>query len=169
VRRALPAAVEGADFAAALTLFLDLYYERCVDETRPYPGIAEALATLAAQVPLAVLTNKPQRHSRRLLAGLGLDRWLAPVVAGDTLATRKPDPGGLLAIAGGWGLPPASLVLVGDSGVDVATAAAAGSRMLLVEWGFGGRDPLGGYDGPRVAAPSALPEQLMGCADGGPA
>jgi len=52
------------------------------------------------------------------------------------LATRKPDPAGLATIAGRLGVAPAELLLVGDSRVDAATAAAAGAPLVLVAWGF---------------------------------
>ena len=44
---------------------------------------------------LAVLTNKPEALSRKILAGLDLCRWMIEVVGGDTLPTRKPDPSGV--------------------------------------------------------------------------
>src|SRR6185503_3457436 len=63
LRRSLPETIGGDAFEAALALFLDLYFDRCLDETRAYPGIPELLAELAPRYPLAVLTNKPERHS----------------------------------------------------------------------------------------------------------
>ena len=136
VRRALPETIAGEAFETALALFLDLYLERCLDGTTVYPGIPEALAELAVDHRLAVLTNKPERHSLEVLAGLGLLARFEVVIGGDTLPTRKPDPAGLLALGSRWGLAPGDLVLVGDSAVDAATARAAGSRLVLVEWGF---------------------------------
>lgn len=156
VRRALPESVAGAAFDEALALFLDLYFERCLEGTRAYPGIPEALAELAAGRPLAVLTNKPERHSRKVLAGLGLLPWFEAVVGGDTLPARKPDPAGLLSLAARWGLPPGEVLLVGDSAVDAATARAGGCRLALVEWGFADVGPLLAAGDLRVATPAGL-------------
>lgn len=140
LRRALPDSIAGAAFDDALALFLDLYFEHCLDATGAYPGIPELLAELSPRVPLAVLTNKPERHSRRILDGLGLAHHFELLIGGDTLPMRKPDPGGLFHIAARWTTTPPQLVLVGDSDVDVATALAAGSALALVSWGFGALD-----------------------------
>jgi phosphoglycolate phosphatase len=162
VRRALPPAVEGEAFDQALALFLDLYFERCLDLTRPYPGIPEALAALAAAgYPLALLTNKPERHSRKLLAGLGLLERFAPLLGGDSLPVRKPDPGGLLAVASAWSVPVGELLLVGDSAVDLATAAAAGSRAALVAWGYARAGQVASFAGWRVDGVASLLAGLL--------
>jgi phosphoglycolate phosphatase len=140
LRRALPESIDGAAFDDALALFLDLYFDRCLDATRAYPGIADLLTALSPRFPLAVLTNKPERHSRRILEALGLARYFDPLIGGDTLPVRKPDPGGLVHIAAHWATAAPRLLLVGDSDVDVATAQAAGSPLALVSWGFGALD-----------------------------
>jgi phosphoglycolate phosphatase len=140
LHRALPDSVAGEAFETALALFLDLYYERCLDATPAYPGIPELLAALSPRLPLAVLTNKPERHSRRILDGLGLAAHVGLLIGGDTLPARKPDPAGLLHIAAHWNTTPERLLLVGDSDVDVATARAAGTQLALVAWGFGSLD-----------------------------
>ena len=142
LRRALPAGVTGEAFEAALAIFLDLYYDCCLEQTRPYAGIPQAIDALVGRHRLAVLTNKPERHSRKVLAGLGLLEPFAIVIGGDTFPTRKPDPAGVLDIAGRWGAAPAELLLVGDSRIDAETARAAGSRLALVEWGFAAVAPL---------------------------
>src|SRR6185369_2954681 len=140
LRRALPDSIDGAAFDDALALFLDLYFDRCLDATRAYPGIPELVAELSPRFPLAVLTNKPERHSRRILDALELAKHFDPLIGGDTLPIRKPDPGGLVHIAAQWNTTPAQLLLVGDSDIDVQTAYAAGSGLALVSWGFGSID-----------------------------
>src|SRR4029079_15730216 len=92
VRRALPLEIDGAAFDHALDELLALYFDGCLDATAAYPGVAEVLAALAPRCRLAILTNKPERHSRRILAALGLARFFPLVVGGDTLPVRKPDP-----------------------------------------------------------------------------
>jgi phosphoglycolate phosphatase len=125
-----------ARLAAQLERYLVLYDEVCLDTTVLYPGIATLLEALAARRPLALLTNKPSRMTTRLLSHLGVARHFAPVVAGDTLPQRKPDPAGLQAIARALGCDVAELTLVGDSLVDLTTARAAGCDVVLVGWGF---------------------------------
>lgn len=156
LRRALPEAVDGDAFEAALALFLDLYFERCLDETTVYPGVASVLGSLAGRLPLAVLTNKPERHSRRILEGLDLAHFFSVLIGGDSLGARKPDPAGLRAIAGRWHTRPERLLMVGDSGIDASTAAAAGTPVALVAWGYGRPEGLRGFQAWRIESPAEL-------------
>lgn len=158
VRRSLPATVAGDDFEAAFGRFLELYYERCLDETRPYPGVEAMLEALAERFPLAVVTNKPERHTRKVLEGLGLARRLRFALGGDSLAARKPEPEPLLEAARRLGVEPARLLYVGDSAIDGETAARAGAPAALVAWGFGSAEEL--VEHPAVARPES-PEALV--------
>ncbi len=117
----------------ALALWREHYAHHLLDHTRLYPGIAAVLGS--ARVPLAVHTNKPGSMARRILDGLGVLSRFTVVVGGDE-GPRKPDPAGLLGIAARAGVPASETVLVGDSLVDLATAASAGVRFVPVTWGF---------------------------------
>jgi len=123
----------------ALAAWRDHYEGHLLDLTRPYPGVAEALA--GATRTLAVLTNKPGAMARAILDGLGLGARFARVVGGDE-APRKPDPAGTLALLERTGATPGSAVFVGDSRVDLQTAGAAGIRAVAVTWGFVSRAEL---------------------------
>jgi phosphoglycolate phosphatase len=140
VRRALGGAPAEADLERALAIFYRRYDGECTRRTRAFPGIDELLATLASRLPLALVTNKPERFSRKIVAHLGWNGRFDPLIGGDTLPTRKPDPAGLLAVCARHGVRPAELVLVGDSRVDATAARAAGARFVWVEWGFA-REP----------------------------
>jgi phosphoglycolate phosphatase len=140
VRRALIASGLDASTPAALSRFLDLYDERLLEHTRPYDGIFEVLQSLHARVPIAVLTNKPQAATEKLLAGLQLASYFRDVIGGDTPLGRKPGPAGLLELARRAGVPPSETVLVGDSPIDFETARAAGCGLVLVRYGFGFRE-----------------------------
>jgi phosphoglycolate phosphatase len=177
VRRALPAGTGGEAFKAAVASYHAHYGEVCLDTTRPYPGIAGMLAALAQSFPLAVLSNKGEAISRRILKQLGLDRYLREVVGGDTLPTRKPNPGGLYLLADRLGAPASRLLLVGDSWVDADTAQAAGCAFAMALWGgaTGGeasrgvaaaQGGAGATRGWRLAHPGELPAAL-GLAENG--
>jgi phosphoglycolate phosphatase len=125
---------EGID--RPLKRYLELYDQVCLDATRPYPGVPEMLAALAPRYPLALLSNKGEALSRRILQGLGLAGCLREIVGGDSLPVRKPDPAGLRLLADRLEVPLAGLLLVGDTWIDAATARAAGCRFALVDWGF---------------------------------
>jgi phosphoglycolate phosphatase len=138
VRRAF-SAVECPQPRDALDRFLAIYNGRLLKFTRPYPGIAEMLATLAQRTSLALLTNKPIGPTREILSGLHLASYFAAewVLGGDGPFPRKPDPAGLRHLAAAAGALPLETVLVGDSPIDWRTARAAGARICLVRYGFG--------------------------------
>lgn len=136
VRAALGGEAMDARVDSALARFLVHYDDLATDATLPYPGISKMLAELAPVRPLALLTNKPERPTRRILDHFGWTGHFREVIGGDSLPVRKPDPGGLVEVARRFGVAPAELLLVGDSRIDAETAAAAGSGFVLVEWGF---------------------------------
>lgn len=137
-RRLVERALAGAagDLDAALVRFLELYGASCTERTRPYPGVDRMLAALGARLPLALLTNKPERMTRTIVEHLGWSGLFQPLLGGDSLPFRKPDPRPLLEIARRLGVAPGELVLVGDSAIDAATARAAGGRFVWAEWGY---------------------------------
>jgi len=136
VERALGPDIPSDRIDEALAAYLDHYWDACLDETRLYPGIEEMLAVLAGSYPLALLSNKGESLSRKVLAGLGLDRFFREILGGDSLPTRKPDPSGLRLVAERLGFPVERVMLVGDTRIDAETAQNAGSPFALVEWGF---------------------------------
>jgi phosphoglycolate phosphatase len=143
VRRLLRATGLAADARTALARFLELYDDRLLVHTRPYDGIPETLAALAAGTPLAVLTNKPTRATERILSGLGLSGYFRDVIGGDTPLGRKPDPAGLVELMSRAGARLDETWLVGDSRIDLETARRAGVCICLARYGFGySIDPL---------------------------
>jgi phosphoglycolate phosphatase len=163
VTRALSRAGLDPRTPGALDTFLARYGERLIAHTRPYPGIPEALAALRAQGrTLAVLTNKPQDLTARVLDLLGLSAFFSDARGGDTPAGRKPHPAGLLQIAERAGAAPSSTVLVGDSPVDMETARRAGTQVCLARYGFGYRFDPDAFRGDEmfVDTPAELPDRL---------
>ena len=136
VERALGPGFSPRQLDAALARYLAHYEDVCLDETRAYPGVEEMLAALGGRYPLALLSNKGEALSRKVLAGLGLSHHFREILGGDSLPTRKPDPAGLHVLAGRLDVPVERLLLVGDTWIDAETAHNAGSPFALVEWGF---------------------------------
>lgn len=117
--------------------FLAHYFAHIADESRPFPGVTEALATLkAAGARLAVCTNKPTDLSIALLEALRMGDLFDAVVGPDAAPARKPDPRHLEAAirAAGGALPRA--VMVGDAITDAGAARAAGAPLVLVSFGY---------------------------------
>ena len=139
VRRLLAAGGLDPELPGALPRFLDLYDERLLEHTRPYDGTVAMLEAVGARLPLAVLTNKPQAATEKLLDGLNLYRFFRDVIGGDTELGRKPHPAGLGELARRAGVPVASTILIGDSPIDLETSRRAGCRVILLSYGFGFR------------------------------
>jgi phosphoglycolate phosphatase len=135
VRRALSASGVDADPQRALERFLEIYDRRILAHTVAYPGVPEALALASRRARLAVLTNKPERHTLRLLDHLQLAAFFDEVIGGDAPFPRKPHPAGLQALmTHAPGLP---ALFVGDSPIDAETAEAAGCAFGFARYGFG--------------------------------
>lgn len=99
------------------------------------PGVDGVLEILHERGDaLGVCTNKPEAATRNVIAARGWQAMLTTVIAGDTLAQRKPDAEPLLEAA--RRMQATSAVFVGDSETDAATAAAAGMPFLLYTEGY---------------------------------
>jgi phosphoglycolate phosphatase len=140
IRRALGDPADRDFLQEALNYFLLYYREHKLDTTCSYAGITEALHQIASingtTRKLAVLTNKPVKVSRDILAGLGLAEHFFQVYGGNSFETKKPDPLGAHTLMQEAGAPPEATVMVGDSQVDILTARNAGLWSVGVTYGF---------------------------------
>jgi histidinol-phosphate phosphatase family protein len=120
------------------------------DKVRPMPGAAQAVARVrAAGIPVGVVTNQ---------AGIGLgllsseqveavnartdqlvgpfDTWqYCPHTPAEECSCRKPAPGLILRGADALGVDPRTVVVIGDTVMDVGAAEAAGAIGILVMTG----------------------------------
>ena len=141
IRRALShLAIEDAD--DRLRTRLRAGYDRAalaapLDHGQLYPGIVEILASLQADLPLAVVTNKPTHLARTVLESAGILHFFRAVRGADRSELRKPEPVMLFAAARDLATPIEQLCMVGDSTADLGAAARAGCRAVFVEWGYG--------------------------------
>ena len=67
-------------------------YETAVGLTVMYPGVLEALATLAQSHKLGICTNKLYRPSIAILNHLKIEHYFQTVWGGDNSLARKPNP-----------------------------------------------------------------------------
>lgn len=163
VEKGLEGEVQGSALDAALEIFSRHYWQACLETTCPYPGVEPLLRRLEERFPLAVLSNKPEAFSRRILDGLGLAGCFRHLLGGDSLPTCKPDPEGLRRLARELGVAVERLLLVGDSRIDAATAQAAGCPFALVEWGFATPEERAALAADlRVSQPRELAAALLG-------
>jgi phosphoglycolate phosphatase len=135
----------GDMFHSAFDFFLSYYRIHKLDNTRCYAGVMEAIAAIRArhpELPMAVLTNKPVLPSRAICEALGLAPFFFQNYGGNSFATKKPGPEGLLAIIAEASsltaseIHPCNAVMIGDSDVDVLTARRCGARTLGCTFGL---------------------------------
>src|SRR5947208_16891206 len=125
---------------AAVEAFMAYYAAHLLDATRPYPGVEEALAALAARgVACSVLTNKPEAMSRAILDGLGLAARFVAIVGGDSLPVRTPDPTGLGQPRALTATARDRLPLVGDSGMPLGTGGVGRVACVGEAWRAAGQ------------------------------
>lgn len=126
-----------APVGALTRAFKDYYAEHLLDASKPYPGVVELLHALAEEsVPMSVLSNKPDEATRRIVETLFPRVRFRGVMGQRPGIPRKPDPGAALELASSMGNAPERCLFVGDSGVDMQTAARAGQWGVGVLWGF---------------------------------
>lgn len=117
--------------------FLEIYADRIAVNSRLYPGVSKALASLKeAGWLLAVCTNKPERHSRLLIEALGITSFFSAICGRDTFPVCKPDPGHLtltIEMAGGNSQ---HAIMIGDSLTDITTAKSANIPVIAVPFGY---------------------------------
>lgn len=138
VYKALPEALrQGPDFSRYVTSMREEYARRWVNKTRPYPGIENLLTGLSEKkVRMAILSNKPHGPTRTIVDQL-LNAWNFQLVYGARpQMPKKPDPAAALEIAERFSVLPRQCLFVGDTSIDMATAAAAGMFSVGVLWGF---------------------------------
>jgi len=144
VERALPEALRTPrTVESALQDFL-AYYSAHIDiHTEPYAGIPELLDVLRGRgIRLAVASNKCHEGVVRLIGRFFPDTPFEAVFGQRPGVPLKPDPAVVREIVAGCGVRPDRTLFVGDSGVDMQTATAAGVRPVGVAWGFRSREEL---------------------------
>lgn len=106
-------------------------------------GVSELLDALAQRsIRIGVVSSKRAPTVRRGLRAVGLEGAIDVLAGMDETTRHKPDPEPLLFAAGLLGVVPRDCAYVGDAGVDVMAAQAAGMAAVAVTWGAGTRDEL---------------------------
>ncbi len=141
VELAFGAGLPADEFAANRDALLEHYRNNLAEESRLFPGMAALLDRLeSAGVLWGVVTNKPGWLTVPLLEALGLAQRCACIVAGDTLAVRKPDPAPLEHACRVAGVAPSRTVYVGDDERDVTAGQRAGMATYVALFGYLGDD-----------------------------
>lgn len=158
VERALPQdlAQDEAYVEECVMQFRRYYVDNIDRHTEPYEGIHSLLSELRRLgVKVAVASNKFQHGTDRLVAKFFGDIDFVAIEGNREGAPLKPDPQivhNILKIAD---VKPERAIMVGDSGIDIRTAQAAGIESVGVAWGFRFAEELYSAGATSVVATSA--------------
>ena len=118
-----------------LKRFLEYYSEHLTDLTVPYPGVPETLEMLG-DYRKAVISNKREDLSRRLLENLALSGYFDVIWGSDSVPEKKPSPAPVIEMLKKISCGPDEAVMVGDSNYDIEAGRAAGVRTVAVSYGY---------------------------------
>lgn len=126
-----------------INLYQKEYLENCCINTYAYPGINVLLSELKSQdIKLAVLSNKPQEQTERVLAGIFPDNLFDCIIGHSPKFPPKPSPESLLWIMQNFTTSTGQVWYIGDSDVDMQLGRYAGVDTIGVAWGFRGENEL---------------------------
>lgn len=138
VRRALPPESQDEKMVELCLFEMEREYsERWHDATSPYGGINELIDRLDSMgIKISVLSNKPDYLTKMTTDKyFGITRF-SFVIGARIGVPKKPDPFSALEISRLSKIPPSDYLYLGDSGVDMKTANAAGMYAVGATWGF---------------------------------
>lgn len=125
-------------FSALKKAYMPLYKKMQNDHTAPFKGLKEVLTKMKQNgAKLYVVTNKPDALSQVVCAAHYGPDFFAGIIGQREGFPVKPNPASLLALMEEKGIPKEGTIYVGDSSVDLDTAANAGLPCALCLWGYG--------------------------------
>lgn len=144
VEAAIPEQMRSPEYVEKVRRDFVAYYLDHIDlHTHPYNGIPELIDAMKERgVKIAVASNKFQAGTERLIRSFFPDVEFVAVLGQRVGVLLKPDPQIDLEIIEAAGVEPSETLHIGDSGVDMQTAHAAGVRAVGVTWGFRSREEL---------------------------
>lgn len=142
IERMLPEPHNADDESRALELFSDYYGKHKSDRTKPYEGMPQLIERLSSAGIVCVCnTNKAQEFSAELVRK-AYGENIRDLIGAGAGFPAKPAPDAALELCRRFGTDRADALYVGDSNVDMNTAAAAGIASCGVLWGFRSREEL---------------------------
>jgi phosphoglycolate phosphatase len=123
--------------ALCAKLMTEHYDHNWATKTRPYDGVEELLEGLASRdIATAVLSNKYDQAVKRMVTHFFGHFRFELVLGARPKTPNKPDPTTALSIASSLNMAPCEFLYLGDSGIDMQTAKAAGMYAAGALWGF---------------------------------
>ncbi|MBP3654418.1 MAG: HAD-IA family hydrolase [Oscillospiraceae bacterium] len=136
VRRGCPEGTAEEAQEVVFNTFLPHYDVHCKDLTGPYEGIHELLdALLAKGIRTAVVSNKIE-PAVIVLCDEHFPGQFEYMVGNRPDIAPKPSPDSVNEVIAKMGIDRSDIVYIGDTEVDLQTAANAGIDCIGVDWGF---------------------------------
>ena len=110
-----------------------------VEEIRLVPGALATLERLAPCFPLGIATSRDRWSTAAILEAESLNRFFQSVATARTTLRAKPHPQPIIWTADQLDVPPQSLLVVGDTTVDIRAGRGAGAQTAGLLSGFGTR------------------------------
>lgn len=140
IERSVPQDLDSKTLEACFEAFRTHYMIHCQDHTCLYPGVAYLLTALHAKdYKMAVVSNKLQSGVDELAESF-FNGVIDVAIGEQPGIPRKPAPDMVLAALKQLEVEPSEAVYIGDSDVDLQTAANSGLPCISVLWGFRSRD-----------------------------
>jgi len=122
---------------ALVSEYTAFYSADIARESKPYPGVLDAMNELAALgAKFSVCTNKRTHLAVQLLETLGIAERFSAIVGADAVTQRKPHPEHYNAAVMRAGGTVRRSLLIGDTVADVGAARAAGVPAIVVRFGY---------------------------------
>jgi len=113
-----------------------------VNEIRLIPGALTTLERLGSRFPLGIATSRDRWSTNAILEEEALNRFFQCVATARTTLRAKPHPQPIIWAATQLGVRPQSLLMIGDTTVDIRSGRAAGAQTAGVLSGFGEKQEL---------------------------
>ncbi len=120
----------------ALPFYKKYYLDNCIVETRLYDNVRDALSFFS-QKKLAILTNKSEALTYRILEGLGVMQFFKLIIGPESVQRLKPDPEGLVKVLQKLGESAENALMVGDTYTDIEVGKRVGAHTCGVTYGLG--------------------------------
>lgn len=163
IERAIPHGMDNPAYEEMLEAFRAHYALHCEDKAAPYEGVMELLSSLKQSgYRLAIVSNKPDRAVKQLYRK-HFAEYVQEAIGESAEIKKKPAPDMVYRALADLSSDASQAVYVGDSEVDLQTAANVPMPCISVTWGFRTREQLltaGAVEEKMINLPQDLPSLL---------
>ena len=141
IKRCTPEDISDEERQIVFNIFKSYYLEHYADNTKPYPGITELLKSLKRKCRLAVVSNKDDDLTKKLINKEFPGMF--DIIQGSYLdKPKKPHPFLINKIIEDYSINKADCLYIGDTEIDKESAENAGLDYLLVNYGYRTKEEL---------------------------